>query len=61
MTGRELELLRSYASGPKIWDATAILPDVYALVAKKLIEPAGQDGFLYQLTDAGRAALEEVS
>jgi DNA-binding PadR family transcriptional regulator len=54
----ELDLLRSYESGPRIWDAAAILPGVYALETKGLIEPTGTSG-AYQLTEAGREALED--
>jgi hypothetical protein len=57
MTKNHLDLLRSYGNGPKIWDATAMLPDVYALEAKGLVEQVGHEGFLYQLTGAGRTAL----
>jgi hypothetical protein len=57
MTKDELELLRSYENGPRIWDATAVLPDVYALEAQGLVEQVGNEGFLYQLTEAGRAVL----
>jgi hypothetical protein len=53
----ELELLRSYAKGPRIWDAVAVLPSVYALADRGLIEPSGNSG-AYRLTDAGRKALE---
>jgi hypothetical protein len=57
LTAGELDLLRSYAKGRRIWDATAILPGVFALARKGLIEPAGTSG-AYQLTEAGREALE---
>jgi hypothetical protein len=56
----ELELLRSYESGPRIWDATAVLETVYALEDKGLIEPNGPSG-AYQLTGAGCKALREAS
>jgi hypothetical protein len=58
MTKDELSLLRSYASGPKIWDAVTLLPTVYALADQGLIEPVGDSG-AYQLTMAGREALRE--
>jgi len=53
----DLDLLRSYEDGPKIWDATSILPGVYALEDKGLIEPVGCSG-AYQLTGAGHAELD---
>lgn len=59
-TGRDLELLSSYANGPRIWDAASIMPDVHSLHDQGLIEPvAGIDGNrgAYQLTEAGRQAL----
>lgn len=52
------DLLRSYASGPKIWDAAAIVPDVFALADAGLIEPAPGSNSRYALTEAGRKALE---
>lgn len=57
----DLELLRSYASGPKIWDATAILPGVWALADRGLIEPVGDEARKYQLTTAGRDALKPTA
>ena len=57
MTAEE-ELLRSYENGPRIWDATALLPVVWALENKGLVEPVGPGNFLaYQLTEKGRKAL----
>lgn len=58
MTENELQLLRSYENGPRIWDATAILPAVYDLAGKGLIEPAGDNG-AYKLTAAGTGRLRE--
>jgi hypothetical protein len=55
MTPEELRLLKSYQAGPRIWDATAILPHVYALEVKGLIEP--DDSGTYHLTDSGRKVL----
>jgi hypothetical protein len=56
----ELELLRSYANGPRIWDAASIVPQVWALAAKGLIEPVDANGRTYRLTEAGRKALREA-
>lgn len=58
MTKDELDLLRSYENGPRIWDASAILPKVYKLAERKLIEPVSQSGYAYQLTELGRQELE---
>jgi len=55
----ELDFLRSYENGPRVWDATALLPGVHALQAKGLIEPVNAGGYLYQLTETGRRALTE--
>lgn len=60
MTKNELDLLRSYANGPKIWDAASIVPTVYALEDLGLIELASENG-TYRLTEAGRTALREAS
>jgi hypothetical protein len=57
VTDDELDLLRSYENGPRIWDATVILPKVWTLAAKGLIEPTDADGYRYQLTEAGRRQL----
>jgi hypothetical protein len=57
----ELELLRSYESGPKIWDAAVLAPSVSDLAGKGLIEPVPDFNTerpgVYQLTPAGRAVL----
>lgn len=58
MTRNELELLRSYENGPRIWDAVLVLLRVYALEDKGLIEPSGTSG-AYTLTGAGHKALKE--
>ena len=60
MTEGELELLRSYANGPRIWDAASIVPQVWALADKGLIEPVDANGRAYRLTGAGRKALREA-
>jgi DNA-binding MarR family transcriptional regulator len=55
-----LSLLRSYEKGPRIWDASAVLPGVYSLEGKGLIEVAGDPrAGAYQLTEAGRKAIRE--
>jgi hypothetical protein len=52
-----LELLRTYASGPRIWDAAEILARVHDLADWGLIELVpGRDG-AYQLTQKGREAI----
>lgn len=56
--GIDLDLLRSYAAGPRIWDAMSIQEAVHELTRLGLIEPVNNSG-LYQLTDAGRARLRE--
>lgn len=40
ITEDDLGLLRSYASGPRIWDAAALMPAVWRLRDQGLIEPA---------------------
>jgi hypothetical protein len=64
----ELDLLASYAGGPRIWDAADIVPTVYALAERGLIEPAMTDlgdgpvnRGAYQLTDKGRQALSKAT
>jgi DNA-binding PadR family transcriptional regulator len=56
---KELSLLRTYETGPKIWDAMTIIPTVYSLQNKGYIEPAPVDSLRYQLTEAGRKALAD--
>jgi DNA-binding PadR family transcriptional regulator len=67
MTPDDQNLLRSYASGPRIWDAASIVPGVYRLEGQGLIEPAPpeDDGSppsrgAYQLTAKGRRVLAET-
>lgn len=67
LTAGDLDLLRSYAGGPRIWDAASILPAVYRLAGEGLIEPAltdlgdgPEDRGAYQLTGAGRTVMEEA-
>jgi hypothetical protein len=50
-------LLRSYARGPRIWDAASLLPGVLELADAGLIEPV-PDSTAYQLTAAGQAELD---
>ena len=52
------ELLRSYENGPRIWDAAIFQPDVHDLLERKLIEPCPDLPGAYQITQAGRDALE---
>jgi hypothetical protein len=58
MNRRELDLLRSYKNGPRIWDAEALVPLVVSLKEQGLIEPlTAYPGNAFQLTKAGRKAL----
>ena len=52
------DMLHSYASGPRIWDAASLVSEVAALAGAGLIEPV-PDSAAYRLTDAGRAELRE--
>ncbi len=56
MNADDLRLLRSYANGPRIWDAAEILPRVHRLMDVGLIEPRFESNAC-QLTDKGRDAL----
>lgn len=60
MTPAELGLLRSYADGPRIWDAASLQRTVGALADKGLIEPVPdpERPGAYRLTGAGRQALD---
>ena len=61
MTPDEQSLLRSYAAGPRIWDAASLLPAVISLANQGLIEPCpGELRAAYQLTEQGRHALGEL-
>jgi hypothetical protein len=67
ITENELNLLRSYANGPWIWDAAALIPEVCKLQDLGLIEPAppADDGSppsrgACQLTDKGRQVLAKT-
>lgn len=57
-TTDELRLLRSYKGGQRIWDAAALQPLVAGLLEQGLIEPVPGSS-AYQITKAGRAALED--
>lgn len=50
-------LLATYTDGPKIWDATVLVPGVSELERLGLIEPVPGQGGAYQLTNAGWAEL----
>jgi hypothetical protein len=54
-------LLATYADGPRIWDATVMVPGVSELERLGLIEPVPGQGGAYQLTNAGRAELGDES
>ena len=65
ITRNELDMLRSYASGPRIWDAAELMPALWKL--QDLIEPAppAEDGSppsrgVRQLTAKGRQVLAET-
>jgi hypothetical protein len=61
-THTEIELLRSYASGPRIWDATALEDAVFSLAEAGLIEPdpGNSSSWAFRLTDAGRERLRQL-
>jgi hypothetical protein len=52
----EARLLRTYADGPRIWDAAPVFEVVLRLEDKGMLAPSGLSG-AYALTDAGRRAL----
>jgi DNA-binding PadR family transcriptional regulator len=52
----EAQLLRTYANGPRIWDAASVFRVVVRLADKGLVAPADDHG-VYALTDAGRNEL----
>jgi hypothetical protein len=60
LTENELGLLRSYAGGPRIWDAAALAPAVYALQDEGLIEPDPERSPACRLTAKGRQVLAET-
>jgi hypothetical protein len=49
----ELDLLRTYANGPRIWDAAALLPAVTSLRDQGLITPSADNARADRLTAAG--------
>lgn len=53
----DMELLRSYENGPRIWDAAAIHPKVMELSDAGLIEPVTGNS-AWKITQAGLDALE---
>ncbi len=53
LTVDEERLLVSYLSGPRIWDAASLLPVVFRLDEKGLIEPHGDNGAYALTTPAG--------
>ena len=60
ITPDELRLLRSYADGPRIWDAASLVPTVHRLEDLGLIErkPTPEGGSsARQLTARGRQVL----
>lgn len=59
LTGGELSMLRSFAAGPRIWDAVSLQPQVTVLSELGLIEPAVPRNS-YRLTQAGRQVLGMV-
>jgi len=67
ITEDELRLLRSYADGPRTWDAAELMPAVLRLQDLGLTEPAppADDGSppsrgACQLTDKGRQVLAKT-
>lgn len=53
----DMELLRSYENGPRIWDASAVYPKVVELADAGLVEPV-DGGPAWKITQAGLDALE---
>lgn len=58
LSASALDLLRSSADGPRIWDAAEIVPRVFELAGQGLIEPIPDRGGAYQLTSKGQRYLE---
>lgn len=54
----ELRVLRTYANGPRIWDAASLFGIVTGLDARGLIAPAGPQSNAFVITPAGRATLD---
>lgn len=57
LTSDELDLLCSYARGPRIWDAAELVPGVYALEDKGLIERVPGSP-AHRLTELGRGVVD---
>jgi hypothetical protein len=53
----DLDLLATYADGPRIWDAASLIPDVYELERLGLIERVPNRNGAFQLTAKGSALL----
>jgi|SRR5215472_6877725 len=62
LTKNELDVLRSYASGPKIWDAASLQDNVSRLRDLGLIEPVPDPGRpgVSRITPAGRRVLDSI-
>jgi hypothetical protein len=62
LNGELLDMLRSYETGPKIWDAASLQPQVWELADKGLTERVTEGEHAgpntYQLTGLGREVLE---
>jgi hypothetical protein len=54
-------LLATYTDGPKIWDATVLVPGVFELERLGLIERVPDRGGAYQLTSKGQTYLTDHS
>lgn len=60
-TEAELEFLRGYTSGPRIWDAASLQPMVHTLAEQRLIKAADGHPGAYQLTSRGIWWLREAA
>jgi hypothetical protein len=60
LTAGELDLLRSYDRGPRIWDATVLARKVFGLESLGLIEPDPDILSAYRLTAKGRRVLDQA-
>jgi hypothetical protein len=54
----DVDFLRTYDGGPRIWDAAVLQSKVMALVNEGLIQFVRPDSGLCELTDKGRQMLE---
>lgn len=50
----ERRLLRTYLTGPRIWDAAAVFAEVLRLEARGMLAPTDNTGTRYELTALGR-------